>query len=68
MKNVELIQVALEDVGGAEPTIGSEIVFRNVRYRIIEARPPKEGSRRWRPRHHHVHHSKWNLLVQKVDD
>jgi hypothetical protein len=67
VKNVELIEVTLEDVGGAEPVIGSEVIYRNVRYHIIEVRPPKEGSRKWRPRHPH-RHSKWTLLVQKADD
>jgi hypothetical protein len=67
VKNVELIEVTLEEVGGAEPVTGSEVIYRNVRYCIIEVRPPKEGSRKWRPRHRHEN-SKWTLLVRKVDD
>jgi hypothetical protein len=48
MKNLDLIEVTLDDLLGTPPAAGTEIAFQNVRYRILEARPPKEHPRRWR--------------------
>ena len=68
MKNVDLIEVTLEDLGGVPPTAGTEIVLWNVRYRIIEARPPKDRTQKWRSRQPKDQQRKWSLLVQKVND
>ena len=68
MKNVDLIEVALEDLRGVPPSPGTEIAFQNVRHRILEARPPKESPRRWRPGQPKGQTAKWKLLVQKLDE
>jgi hypothetical protein len=34
LKNVDLIEVTPEDLGGVSPTAGTEITVQNVRYRI----------------------------------
>jgi hypothetical protein len=68
MKNVDLIEVTLEDLQGVSPSPSTEIVFQNVRYRILEVRPPKEKSRRWRPGQPKAVKPKWQLLVRKLDE
>ena len=50
VKNVELIEVTVEELGGALPVGGTEICFRDVHYVIIEATPPKVRSSRWKAR------------------
>jgi hypothetical protein len=51
MARVELMAGSLEELGGAAPTPGAEVVLRGVRYRVPGVTPPKRQlSPRGRPR------------------
>jgi hypothetical protein len=67
MKNVDLIEATLIELGGTEPAAGSEIVIHGVRYRVLEAKPPKVDFSRWRRKPQRDHAQKWKLLVEKVE-
>ena len=67
MKKVELIEVTLEELGGEQPTAGIEVPIRGVRYRIMEVKPPKTRSTKWRRRKPEDEEQKWRLLVKRVD-
>ncbi len=67
MKNVELIEVTLEELGGEQPTAGIEVTMRDIRYRVMELKPPKTRSSKWRRRKTEEVEQKWRLLVEKVE-
>jgi hypothetical protein len=50
VKNVELLEVTLDELGGEKPAAGSEVTIRGIRYRVMEAQPPKTKSSKWRRR------------------
>lgn len=66
MKNVELREVTLDELGGEERATGSEVTIRGIRYRIMQVQPPKTKSSKWRRRETTVEEKKWRLLVQQV--
>ncbi len=67
MKNIELIELTLEELGGEQPTAGSEIEMHGICYRILEVKPPKTRSSKWRRRAEAEGERKWQLLVEKLD-
>lgn len=68
MKNVELLEVTLDELGGGEPTTGSEVTIRGIRYRVMQVQPPKTKPSKWRRRAQKPEEKKWRLLVQEVQD
>jgi hypothetical protein len=66
MKNVTLIEVTSEELGNAQPSVGTEILIRNVSYRIMGVKPPKNGSSGWRRRASRRERT-WQLMVEKLD-
>jgi hypothetical protein len=68
VKNVELLELTLAELGGEKPAAGSELTIRGIRYRVMEAQPPKTKSSKWRRRTPSSEQQKWRLLVQEVQD
>ena len=68
MKNVELLEVTLDELGGSEPATGDEVTIRGVRYRVMQTQPPKTKSSKWRQRAKKPEEKKWRLLVQEVQN
>jgi len=69
VKNVELLEVTLDEAGGREPTAGQELTIGGVRYRVMEVQPPKStSSSKWRRRPSSPEPQKWRLLVQQVEE
>lgn len=66
MKNVQLLEVTLDELGGEEPAAESEVTVRGVRYRVMQVTPPKTKTSKWRRREPKVEEKKWRLLVQQV--
>ena len=66
MKNVELLELTLDELGGEEPVAESEVTIRSIRYRVMQVQPPKTKSSKWRRREPTPEEKKWRLLVQKV--
>ena len=66
MKNVELLEVTHDELGGQEPVAGDEVAIRGVRYRVMQVTPPKTKSSKWRRRETKPEEKKWRLLVQEV--
>jgi hypothetical protein len=65
MARVELMAVSLEELGGAAPTPGAEVVLRGVRYRVLSVTPPKgQLSPRGRPRDE-ARARRWKLLLRR---
>ena len=67
MKNIELIELTLEELGGKQPTAGSEVEIRGMRCRILEVKPPKIRSSKWRRKAEGAGERKWQLLVNKLE-
>ncbi len=40
MKNVKLLEVTLDELGGEHPAAGSDVTIRGIRYRAMEIQPP----------------------------
>lgn len=68
MRNVDLIEVTQEELASVTPAAGTEIVVRGVRYRVLNATPPKVRSSRWKGKRPGTQRQAWKLLVEKVDD
>ena len=66
MQKVNLLEVTLDELGGEEPAAGSEVTIRGIRYRVMEAQPPKTKSLKWRRRAPLPEPQRWRLLVQEV--
>ena len=66
MKSIELIEVTVEELGGERPTAGSEVEIRGIRCRILEVKPPKTRSSKWRRKPGVEGERKWRLLVEKM--
>ena len=66
MKNVELLEVTLNELGGEEPAAESEVTVRGVRYRVMQVQPPKTKPSKWRRRAPTPEEEKWPLLVQEL--
>ena len=66
MKEIELIEVSLDELGGERPTAGNEATIRGVRYLIMEVQSPKTKSSKWRRRAPDDGEQKWRLLVREV--
>ena len=66
MKSIELIEVTVEELGGERPTAGSEVEIHGIRCRILEVKPPKTRSSKWRRRPKVEGERKWRLLVEKM--
>jgi hypothetical protein len=67
MKNVDLIEATVEELGGQQPLAGSEIVIRGIRYLIVEAKSPKAVSSRWKRKPVGNRPQTWKLLVERLD-
>jgi hypothetical protein len=66
LKNVDLIGVTLDELGGEFPVAGTEVCLRGLRYRVVNVKPPKPRSpRRW-SRSGHEDQPQWKLLVERV--
>jgi hypothetical protein len=66
LKNVDLIGVTLDDLGGELPAVGTEVCLRGLRYRVVNVKPPKPRSPRWWGRPGHDYQPQWKLLVERV--
>ena len=66
MKNVQLLELTLDELGGEEPAAGSEVTICGIRYRVMQIQPPKTKSSKWRRRAQKPEEKKWRLLVQEV--
>jgi hypothetical protein len=66
LKEIELIEVSLDELGGERPTAGNEATIRGVQYLVMEVQPPKTKSSKWKRKATDVTEQKWRLLVQKV--
>ena len=67
VKNIELIELTLEQLGGEPPTAGAEVRIDSRHFRILEVKPPKTRSSKWRRRAKGEGERKWQLLVEKMD-
>jgi len=67
MKNIELIELTLEELGGKQPTAGSEVEVRGMRCRILEVKPPKTRASNWRRKAEDEGERKWQLLVENLE-
>lgn len=63
LKKVELIEATLDELGGEQPVAGIEVTIRGVRYRIMDAKPPKTRSTKWRRRKAEEEEPKWRLAA-----
>jgi hypothetical protein len=68
VKNVDLVEVTQEELGNSAPAVGTELVIRGVRYRVLNASPPKVRSSRWRGKHPATPQQTWKLLLEAIDD
>jgi hypothetical protein len=69
VKNVELLEVTLAQLGGEEPATGFEETIRGIRYRVVQVPPQKRTkSSKWRRREPKPEEKQWRLLVQEVQD
>jgi hypothetical protein len=68
VKNVDLIGVSLDELGGEAPAVGAEICVEGRRYRVVNVKPPKVRSSRWRRRVAQDDKEKWELLVERVEE
>ena len=69
MKNVERIELTLDDLGGKEPIAGNDLVLGGIHYRIMHVKPPKVRSSKWKRRQGRTTTTpKWSLLLQQLDD
>ena len=68
LKNVDLIGVTLDELGGEPPAVGTEVCLRGMRYRVVNVKPPKARSPRWRGQAGHKDQPQWKLLVERVDE
>ena len=67
MKNIELLEVTLEELGGEQPIAGSEVEIRGIRCRVLEVKPPKTPSSKWRRKPKDESEPKWHLLVENME-
>ena len=67
VKNIELIELTLEELGGEPPTASSEVEIHGIRCRIMEVKPPKTRSSKWRRKAEGEVERKWRLLVEKLE-
>jgi len=67
LKKLELIEVTLDELGGEQPAAGIEVTVRDIRYRVMDVKPPKTRSSKWRRRKAEEVEQKWRLLVEKVE-
>ncbi len=67
MKNIELIELTLEELGSDSPTAGSEVEIGGTRFRIVEVKPPKARSSKWRRKPKIESEPKWQLLVERME-
>jgi hypothetical protein len=68
MKTVQLIELTPEELGNARPIVGGKILHRGICYLIVNAKPPKALSTRWRNQTARARYQKWKLLVEKLDE
>lgn len=66
MKNVQLLEVTLNELGGEEPAVETEVTIRGIRYRVMQVTPLKTKSSKWRRREPKTEEKKWRLLVEQV--
>jgi hypothetical protein len=66
VKNVELLEVTLDELGGEEPAAETEVTIRGIRYRVMQVQPPKTKSSKWRRREEKAEEKKWRLLGQRA--
>ena len=66
MKNIELIELTLEELGGKPPTAGAEVRIDSQHFRILEVKQPKTRSSKWRRRLEDKGERIWQLLVEKM--
>jgi hypothetical protein len=66
LKEIELIEVSLDELGGEQPTVGDEATIGGVLYLIMEVQSPKTKSTKWRRKAPDVSEQKWRLLVREV--
>jgi hypothetical protein len=67
VKKVDLIEMSNEELGGQKPVIGTEMLVHGIRYLIVDAKPPKVITSRWRKKPPGHRAEKWKLLVERVD-
>ena len=68
MKNVQLLELTLDELGGEEPATGSEVTIRGISYRVMQVQRPKTKSSKWRRREPKPEEKKWRLLVQQLQN
>jgi len=68
MKSISLLEVTVEQLNGEQPTVGSEVVLRGVRYRVMNVKPPRDRSSKWGLKKTNDQEEKWQLLVEKVEE
>jgi hypothetical protein len=66
LKEIKLIEVSLDELGGEQPTVGHKATIHGVLYLIMEIQPPKTKSSKWRRKTSDDTEQKWRLLVQRV--
>lgn len=67
MKNVQLLEATLDELGGVEPEPGSEVIYRDQRYRVVEVTPPVvKPPSKWRKAAKPAT-PKWRMLVEKLN-
>ncbi|MCI0459997.1 MAG: hypothetical protein L0Z62_23850 [Gemmataceae bacterium] len=67
-KNLDLVEVTLNELGGQQPTAGTVLVLGQVRYLVVSAKPPKAHSLRWKRSGQTRNPATWKLLVQLVTE
>jgi hypothetical protein len=68
VKNVDLIGVTLDELGGEPPAVGTETCLQSTRDRVVNMKPPKEHSSCWRGRTGYENEPKWEWLVARPDE
>jgi len=63
MKNVDLIEVSLDELGGMPPEAGAEVVLKGVRYHVLGVTPPKGQPPQWSRKRAAGQAGEWKLLL-----
>ena len=67
MKNVELIELTLDQLGGKEPIVGNDLVLSGIHYHIMHVKLTIARSSKWKRPRQATSTPKWSLLVKKVN-
>ena len=68
MKKVTLLDLDEHDLNRHEPTVGTELLIRGVRYRVLQVKPRKAARSKWPGRNPGQQQGRWQVLVERLDE